>query len=84
MKKSNLTSRKLRTRLLIQVGGLALKSGLLDRLNIPIGADLQDHENLVKASQLMGFLLEHSEDKEFTESQLTQWQRRGERAIRYE
>lgn len=84
MKKSNLTARKLRTKCLIQIGGLVSKSRLLDRLNIPIGTDLQDHENLAKASQLMGFLLEHSEDKEFTESQLTQWQRRGERAIRYE
>ena len=35
--------RNARTRTLIQLGGLLVKSGLIETLKIPLGVDLQNH-----------------------------------------
>ena len=51
--------RKLRTRTLIQLGGLVEKAGLLPPLDIPQGADLQKDEGVKDAvATLLGGLLE--------------------------
>ena len=53
------TSRKLRTRTLIQLGGLLKKSGILDYLEIQPGDDLQQDVSLhPKVAELYGALLD--------------------------
>lgn len=83
MKKQIITARKLRTRTLIQLGGLMQKSGLMDILNIEMGEDLQDYENLFKASQVLGFLQESLEKYDIDDSLTAQWKKTGERFLRY-
>lgn len=57
------TFRKARTRTLIQLGGLVEKSGLLDLLDLPLGADLQrDGEVQRGAAVLLGALLQVAKD----------------------
>ena len=49
--------RKARTRTLIQLGGLLVKSGLVEALGIPLGVDLENNpEGKEKAYQLLSFL----------------------------
>jgi hypothetical protein len=49
--------RKVRTRTLIQLGGIVDKSGLLEPLNITLGDDLQkDYEHLESVAILAGAL----------------------------
>ena len=49
--------RKTRTRTLIQLGGLLVKSGLVDHLGIKLGADLQNNpEQKTKAYDLLNVL----------------------------
>jgi hypothetical protein len=62
MHKQNTQDRKLRTRTLIQVGGLLSLSGLLDQCDVAEGEDLQsDLEGYEKGATLLGILLEASE-----------------------
>ncbi len=84
MQKQNQTKRKLRTRTLIQIGGLVQKSGLMDAFTIESGEDLQDYESIHKAARLLGFLSHCLETNDFTEKFLTEWQNIGERLLRYE
>ncbi len=50
--------RAARTRTLIQLGGLVIKSGIAEKLGIEIGADLQrDEEQRQKAYTLLGLLV---------------------------
>ena len=49
--------RKARTRTLIQLGGLLVKSGLVEDLGIPLGVDLENNpEGKEKAYQLLSLL----------------------------
>ncbi len=62
MQKQNTQGRKLRTRTLIQAGGLLSLSGLLEQCDILEGEDLQnDLEGHEKAATLLGILIEASE-----------------------
>lgn len=63
--KKNDQTRKLRTRTLIQCGGLLKLSGLLEVCEILEGEDLQrDLEGYGKAATLLGILLQAREDIE--------------------
>lgn len=75
MTKNTLNARKERTRTLIQLGGLVQKSGLMDILNIQVGDDLQDHGNLSKTSQILGFLQENLENSDITETVINRWEK---------
>ena len=79
MKKRSYSERQNRTRMLIQVGGLVQKSGLLEVFTIQTGEDLQDYESLHKAAQLLGFLSEVFEKIDASEQKLLNWQHTGER-----
>lgn len=50
--------RAARTRTLIQIGGLVVKSGIIEKLGIEIGADLQkDEQQKKKAYTFLGMLI---------------------------
>ena len=62
MQKQGTQERKLRTRTLIQVGGLISLSGLLEQCDISEGEDLQnDLDGREKAATLLGILIDASE-----------------------
>jgi hypothetical protein len=62
MQKQTLQDRKLRTRTLIQAGGLLSLSGLLEQCDISEGEDLQnDLDGYEKGATLLGILIEASE-----------------------
>lgn len=62
MQKESTQERKLRTRTLIQAGGLLSLSGLLEQCEILEGEDLQnDLDGLEKGAVLLGILLEAGE-----------------------
>lgn len=62
MQKQSTQERKLRTRTLIQAGGLLSLSGLLEQCEIFEGEDLQsDPEGYEKGATLLGILIEASE-----------------------
>ena len=62
MQKQNTQERKLRTRTLIQAGGLLSLSGLLQQCEIMEGEDLQhDLEGHEKGATLLGILIDASE-----------------------
>ncbi len=62
MQKRSTQSRKLRTRTLIQAGGILSLSGLLEQCDIMEGEDLQnDLEAHEKAATLLGILINASE-----------------------
>lgn len=62
MQKQSTQERKLRTRTLIQAGGLLSLSGLLYQCGISEGEDLQnDLEGHEKAATLLGILMEAGE-----------------------
>jgi len=52
--------RNARTRTLIQLGGILVKSGLVDHVGIPLGADLQNNaDHQAKAYELLNILENH-------------------------
>jgi hypothetical protein len=62
MQKQDTQERKLRTRTLIQSGGLLSLSGLLEQCEISEGEDLQsDPEGYEKGATLLGILIDASE-----------------------
>ena len=62
MQKESTQERKLRTRTLIQAGGLLSLSGLLEQCDIMEGEDIQhDLESYEKAAMLLGILINASE-----------------------
>ena len=62
MQKENTQERRLRTRTLIQCGGLLSLSGLLEQCDIEEGEDIQhDLESYEKAAMLLGILVNASE-----------------------
>lgn len=83
MKRQNASSRKARTRTLIQLGGLVQKSGLMDAFLIKEGDDLQEYKNLEKAAQLLGFLSESFEKSTFDEQEGAKWHSLGVRCLKY-
>jgi hypothetical protein len=82
MKKQQSSQRQGRTRTLIQAGGLLQKSGLMDAFLIVPGDDLQEYENLEKASRLLGFLSEYFEASTFNEDNLEKWSALGSRLLK--
>ena len=82
MKLQRQSERKAHTRTKIQLGGLIQKSGIMEAFSIQPGDDLQDYENLEKASQLLGFLSEAFERSTFDESCLDRWKIHGERLLK--
>lgn len=81
MKQQHNADRKCRTRVLIQIGGLLSKSGIMEAFHISPGEDLQDYESRPKALQLLGFLTSCFEDNTFDEENLEKWGRVGESRI---
>lgn len=81
MKAQQQSHRKVRTRQLIQIGGIFQKSGLLDAFLIEPQDDLQDYENLHKAAKLLGFLSMCFEKNTFNETELERWRSLGERLL---
>lgn len=80
-KKHTDSLRKMRTRTLIQLGGLIEKSGMTAFFNIELGEDLQaDLDQYDKAATLLGFLSETLE--EFDENKLNEWTRIGIRIMK--
>jgi hypothetical protein len=77
-RKTMSTNRKLETRTKIQLGGLIIKSGLADLLNIHPGDDLQsDTAKHGDAQVLLGLLVEASEKLSTDEEQREFWQKLG-------
>jgi hypothetical protein len=83
MKNKRNFERQNRTRLLIQVGGLVQKSGLMDAFHIQVGDDLQDYESLHKAARLLGFLSHSLELFDESQATMSEYERTGERLLRY-
>ena len=84
MTKQHGSDRKRRTRTMIQAAGLLQKSGIMEAFFIAPGDDLQDYENLEKASRLLGFLSECFDKSDFNEANLANWQSLGERLLKYD
>jgi hypothetical protein len=82
MKTEQQSHRKIRTRQLIQIGGIFQKSRLLDAFLIAPGDDLQDYENRDKAAKLLGFLSECFEENIFDEGNAERWRSLGERLLK--
>ena len=78
------SERMLRTRTLIQVGGLVSLSGLLERFDIALGDDLQlDEEAKSKSKIVMGVLMSVIEQlpKNLNEDDLSRLSKKGESAM---
>ncbi len=76
--------RMMRTRTLIQTGGLLSVAGLLDRFSIILGEDLQvDSQNHDKAATLLGVFITLMEQlpHEFTDEELNALKNKGIRAM---
>jgi uncharacterized membrane protein len=83
MKNKRNSERQNRTRLLIQVGGLVQKAKIMETFNINLGDDLQDYESLNKAARLLGFLIHSLELFDESEVTMSEYERTGERLLRY-
>lgn len=83
MKNLRNSERQSRTRLLIQIGGLVQKAGIMEAFNINVGDDLQDFESLNKAARLLGFLCHSLEKFDQSEASISELERNGERLLRY-
>jgi hypothetical protein len=83
MKNQRNSERQNRTRLLIQIGGLVQKAKIMETFNINLGDDLQDYETLNKAARLMGFLSHSLEQFDESEATMAEYERTGERLLRY-
>lgn len=76
--------RMMRTRTLIQTGGLLKVAGLLERFSISLGDDLQSNpDNHDKAATLLGVFVSLIEQlpHEFTEAELRALKNKGVRAM---
>lgn len=82
MKQQGYSERKARVRTFIQASGILYKSGIMEAFSITPGDNLQAHENLEKASQLLGFLIEFFEKNDFDEANLERWKSVGERLLK--
>lgn len=83
MKNQRNSERQNRTRLLIQMGGLVQKSGVMEAFKIQVGDDLQDYESLDKAGRLLGFLTHSLEQFDGSKATMSEIERTGERLLRY-
>lgn len=76
--KINQTSRKARTRCLIQLGGLISQSGLLSYFRITLGQDLQKDETIKdEVMALLGALITLKQDIQREDFSKTLWIQRG-------
>ena len=83
-KTSNLALRRARTRTMIQIGGLVVKSGLADILGIELGQDLQmDAECFESNAVLLGGLMELKNilNQDDGEQQKLLWATKGKEAL---
>ena len=83
-KNNNKQLHMMRTRTLIQTGGLLSVAGLLDRFSIMLGDDLQiDSQNHDKAATLLGVFITLMEQlpHEFTSEELSSLKNKGIRAM---
>ncbi|MBY0264216.1 MAG: conjugal transfer protein TraD [Holosporales bacterium] len=83
MNRSIQTKRHSRTRLLIQIGGLFQKAGLLETFGINADDDLQEPESLIKAARVLGFFNFCLENYSFEPEQIGGREHVGERLLRY-
>ncbi len=77
-KRAQISSRKARTRTLIQIGGLLEKANLLEEFDIQAGQDLQDPTQLDKAAKLLGFLKSVHDENDFNSKNMKDWKTLGE------
>lgn len=74
--------RKAETRTKIQLGGLIVKSGLLEPLGIHPGDDLQKNEqNFDAVATLMGAFLDLADPLHHDAAQKMLWKERGKKAL---
>ncbi|MBM3468951.1 MAG: conjugal transfer protein TraD [Alphaproteobacteria bacterium] len=74
--------RKAQIRTKIQLGGLVIKAGLLDPLNLHLGDDLQkDEQNFEAVATLLGAFCDLSEPLQNDEAQKILWRERGKKAL---
>lgn len=79
---SSMNYRKAHTRTKIQLGGLVVKAGLLDPLNLHLGEDLQkDEQNFDNVATLMGAFLELAGPLQNDAAQKMLWCERGKKAL---
>lgn len=79
---TKMSFRKAQTRLKIQIGGMALKAGLLEPLGIYLGDDLQKDEQLFdSAATLMGAFLDLADPLKNDSAQKMLWKERGKKAL---
>jgi len=55
----------------------------MEALQIQISDDLQDYESLYKAARLLGFLSRCLEDLSDSDEAMSEYERTGERLLRY-
>lgn len=76
--------RQSRTRTIIQIGGLVEKSGLLQKLNISPGDDLQQNPDCFKAAAiLLGAFIEINKlmKEPDSDSQILLWEENGKNLL---
>ena len=79
---SSMNYRKAHTRTKIQLGGIIVKAGLLDPLNIHLGEDLQkDEQHFDNVATLMGAFLELANPLQNDTAQKILWRERGKKAF---
>jgi len=79
---TKMSLRKAHTRTKIMLGGLVVKAGLLDPLNIPLGADLQkDEQHFDNVTTLIGALCDLKTTLQQDEAQKLLWKERGKKAL---
>jgi hypothetical protein len=79
---SSMNYRKAHTRTKIQLGGLVVKAGLLDPLNLRLGEDLQkDEQHFDNIATLMGAFLDLANPLQNDAAQKKLWCERGKKAL---
>jgi hypothetical protein len=79
------STRKARTRTLIQLGGLLDKAGMAEKFNIILGEDLQSNVvQMDKAAVIFGFLMEAINTIDDTVQTRVKWKNIGIKSIKYQ
>jgi hypothetical protein len=79
------STRKARTRTLIQLGGLLDKAGITAKFNIILGEDLQSNVmQMDKASIVFGFLMEALNTIDDTTQTRIKWKNIGTKSFKYQ
>jgi len=83
--RTHTTMRKARTQTLIQLGGLFVKAGLMEKFNIQAGDNLQhDPEKKENAYAILGALLELKSMMDEGDFHKGLWEKKGARAFNKE